>query len=118
MGAFISPQFSVSMIKDSLLESNRPKRYKYFVHFIFAILIKYFVHFIFAILIKYFISFMNVFDEFEQLVGVCLKNSRLYSIFKTICNTKILFRSLFVLCLSGAFLKFYSSLMAILFSIA
>ena len=107
-GAFISTQSDLMTTSDSKHEcfnSNTSNKKKYFHQNFFS----YFKEF--------FISFLVVFEDFEHFIRVCLKNYRVYSIFKSILNTKILFRILFVICLSGAFLKFYSNLMATVYSI-
>jgi len=66
---------------------------------------------------EFFVTFMIVFEDFGHFIGVHLRNFKLYSLLKSLVNTKALFRCLFCLCLSGAFLKFYSSLMTIVYSI-
>ena len=66
---------------------------------------------------EFFVTFMVVFDDFEHFIGVNLRNFKCYSLLKSLFNMQKLFRCLFCLCLSGAFLKFYSSLMTIVNSI-
>jgi hypothetical protein len=66
---------------------------------------------------EFFVTFMLVFDDFEHFIGVHLRNFKFYSLLKSFFNMKALFRCLFCLCLSGAFLKFYSGLMTNVYSI-
>jgi hypothetical protein len=66
---------------------------------------------------EFFVTFILVFDDFEHFIGVHFRNFKLHSLLKSLVNMKVLFRCLFCFCLSGAFLKFYSSLMTIVYSI-
>jgi hypothetical protein len=107
-GAFISARSVLLTSNESQLDvspnqmKNRKKNFPY----AFCLYFK-----------EFFVTFMIVFDDFEHFIGVYLRNFKFYSLLKSLFNVQKLFRCLYCLCLSGAFLKFYSSLMTIVNSI-